>query len=121
MVARHDGGPVLGDVVGAVDVEAGVRKQLRPQDGTGHVEGLEPGQLGHASGHVEVADGPTPQGGEDAQPDVGVHRVRMTHRRQERDVEDAVGVGPAVTQHDPVVVTPAPDGGDSRTHGASSH
>ena len=70
-------GPVFGIVLVAVDVEAGEADQFGPRRELQQVGGLEAQHLRDARGHVEVEHGPAPHRGEQLQPRVGVHRVRM--------------------------------------------
>jgi hypothetical protein len=112
VVRDEDRRPVVGDVVDALEREAHVRQQLRPQPVLGDAAELQAQdrQLGDAGGHVEVADRPPAQRGERQHAGVGVDRHRVADGVEQAAVVEAVRVGPALAHVDVVVGRPGPHG-----------
>jgi hypothetical protein len=112
VVGDDDRRTVDRDALDAGDVEAGVREELGTEERPQEAGGLEAHQLGHSRGQVEVPYGPPAEERGDAEARVRVDGVRMADGREEREVEDAVGVGPALTQVDAAVLGPLTHGGE---------
>ncbi len=112
VVAADEAATARGDVLDALDVEAGEREELGPGEGLQHLLGLEAAQLGHAragrrgAGPASAGRRPPRRGGGRGSPPSGAHR------RQQGDVVEAVGVGVGVPQPDAAGLGPGPYGGE---------
>ncbi len=107
-------GPVLRDVLGAGDVEAGVGGEQRRagQEEQALQLDAEHRHLEHAGRDVEVHDRPAAGHGVDGEPGVGVDRGRAADGRQQRQVVDRVGVGEALGEVDVLARGPLPHRGE---------
>ncbi len=76
-----------------------------------HLLGFDAGDLGDTGRHIEVQRRPAAERGDGPQAWVGVDGDGVLDRRQQRHVEVAVGVGPAVGDVDVVLGGPVLDRG----------